>query len=382
MGREIYAFSLFCAFTILIIILYKVLCGYVNPKTRNFFVSMICLEIAIMVCEAGWIVFEGRNTEYTTPLIYICNILYYILLICLSIVWLYYSERSQKNKLCKNKLLFVTACLPLLLQIPLYISTPFTGIVFKVENYKLVYSEFFYYFPAILFIYLFVSSFKALILAFKKENLVSKNIYLSLSKFVITPFLGAVLQFRVVFIPGISLGIMICILLFFIDNVQELISIDPLTQVNNRTHLFRYLQSNMTKSDEHNFYIIMMDINDFKSINDTYGHIEGDHALVAVAKTLKNIAAKHNAFISRYGGDEFLIAVKLNVSDSIDVFCLELKSALEEDNTRRGRDFNISLSMGHAKYEPHIKNVASFIKLADMALYENKEEYRLSKKNQ
>ena len=125
----------------------------------------------------------------------------------------------------------------------------------------------------------------------------------------------------------------------------------------------------------------MMDINDFKSINDTYGHIEGDYALVALAKTLKNIALEHNAFISRYGGDEFLIAVKLDSDSSIDVFCLELQSALKEDNDRRQREFNISISMGYAKYDTSIKSVAHFIRLADIALYENKAEYRAGKKN-
>ena len=79
-----------------------------------------------------------------------------------------------------------------------------------------------------------------------------------------------------------------------------------LTGVNNRSQFFRYASdvingNTFVRSEKAR--LILIDLNDFKDINDTYGHIAGDNALRALGRALKTVARQYNCFVARYGGD-------------------------------------------------------------------------------
>ncbi len=65
------------------------------------------------------------------------------------------------------------------------------------------------------------------------------------------------------------------------------------------------LFSNVDQAED--VYLLMMDADGFKQINDRYGHVEGDHALQVVATALKDVCSASGGFIARYGGDEFVV---------------------------------------------------------------------------
>lgn len=90
-----------------------------------------------------------------------------------------------------------------------------------------------------------------------------------------------------------------------------MISMDPLTQLNNcnrrEQHLFE-----CGRSQDLNMYLLVLDVNRFKKINDEHGHVQGDLALKAIANYLKESCIEKSDFIARYGGDEFVIEYKGN----------------------------------------------------------------------
>ena len=98
------------------------------------------------------------------------------------------------------------------------------------------------------------------------------------------------------------LGILVC-MVFVMQLISQdrAVSVDFLTGLNNRKELMRYLGRLFEKTDEldQNLGLIFIDINDFKGINDTYGHNQGDKALLTVASCLKKAAFKKNCFICR-----------------------------------------------------------------------------------
>ena len=115
---------------------------------------------------------------------------------------------------------------------------------------------------------------------------------------------------------GFTIGLMIV----FIGRERNKISRDELTGLNNRRE-YEYAVDRIAKGSG-TAIIVMVDVDDFKNINDTYGHLEGDYALKAVAEILKNVCSicKHLGSIAlyRYGGDEFtLISTDLNTIDNI-----------------------------------------------------------------
>lgn len=85
---------------------------------------------------------------------------------------------------------------------------------------------------------------------------------------------------------------------------------DALTNLNNRRHLNHFLEERLSKaSPERPVTVYMIDINGFKSINDRFGHVEGDNALRFFADVFRDVGSRYNAFIARYGGDEFSLVL-------------------------------------------------------------------------
>ena len=112
----------------------------------------------------------------------------------------------------------------------------------------------------------------------------------------------------------------------------------------------------------------------FKSINDTYGHIQGDAALVRIADALRLGARdfQHRVNIARYGGDEFVILANADDIDQIDALRDSIDRALTRLNREANAPYELSVSMGAARADPSL-SLKELIEKADEQLYEEKE---------
>lgn len=155
--------------------------------------------------------------------------------------------------------------------------------------------------------------------------------------------------------------------------VKAKAGIDPLTGLNNRQNLKKHIESLTKKISP--FSVIMMDIDDFKKANDTYGHTEGDRILKDLAAILKSKEEENNKAY-RYGGEEFcMICEKINSKEAY-----KLAETIRENfsataySFKEASDihFTISLGITDFHYEKN-KNVEDIIKKADEALYESKQ---------
>ena len=100
-------------------------------------------------------------------------------------------------------------------------------------------------------------------------------------------------------------------LLLYIIYQEQLISTDPLTGLNNRNRFETYMLSLFSNADQaEDVYLLMMDADGFKQINDRYGHVEGDHASSGCCDGAQGCLFAGWWLIARYGGDEFVGAPK------------------------------------------------------------------------
>lgn len=120
-----------------------------------------------------------------------------------------------------------------------------------------------------------------------------------------------------------------------------------------------------------NNYIVMIDVDKFKSINDTYGNLEGDRALKYMAKILKEATSKKDGFLARYGGDEFIIIFSDITEEEIIKFADEVHELTKKTKDDLGYFF--SASIGYAKMEEN-EAIEDVIAKADNNLYNAKEE--------
>lgn len=177
------------------------------------------------------------------------------------------------------------------------------------------------------------------------------------------------------FILPCMLGILVC-MVFVMQLISQdrAVSVDFLTGLNNRKELMRYLGRLFEKTDEldQNLGLIFIDINDFKGINDTYGHNQGDKALLTVASCLKKAAFKKNCFICRYAGDEFTVVLKESTTETAQNYINTLEEELNKCNNSGHYDMTISLSIGHVQYSEKYITPDEFIAAADQLMYGQK----------
>lgn len=174
----------------------------------------------------------------------------------------------------------------------------------------------------------------------------------------------------------IPIAIFSVILVIFTTFQQTSINTDALTQMNNRRKAMEYLTAQIDYvSSDSPLYIYICDINKFKAINDTFGHLEGDNAIILLADSIKEAIKLSNGFAARYGGDEFIIAIKpqndeYDVNEIIDNInnLTNLKCNLEN------KPYKVSITAGYIKCQDKNKTVETYLKEADSMLYENKEK--------
>lgn len=167
---------------------------------------------------------------------------------------------------------------------------------------------------------------------------------------------------------------------------------DPVTQLPNRRFLESFVRSLMSHSVtvsregevlsqenplQNRFYIIFIDIDDFKQVNDIYGHEYGDILLKAIAQRLKN-NLRGRDIVARYGGDEFVALVHHPVSSQqedihIEPILTRLMGVSKEPYKIKDKSLVVTLSFGVSEFPNHGDTIEHLLSCADRAMYSSKE---------
>jgi diguanylate cyclase (GGDEF)-like protein len=169
------------------------------------------------------------------------------------------------------------------------------------------------------------------------------------------------------------------------DAVQEqnrlsaLSQTDELTGVlNRRAYTEIVLQyEEQYKQNHTDFVLYMIDLDDFKTVNDNYGHEYGNLVLQSICKSL-TVAASDNCVLFRYGGDEFVILHQLQSEDEIELLQKRFIRAVDSPRNLDGAKFSVKASIGHALYS-ETTSLLSLIELADKRMYEMKKQHKASR---
>lgn len=152
-------------------------------------------------------------------------------------------------------------------------------------------------------------------------------------------------------------------------HLKKKIQLDELTGIKNRTAL-RIAMNEMELDYSDNSYILaMIDLDNFKRLNDSFGHVMGDQYLVEFANILKTTCKGATPF--RYGGDEFCILFQNSTLDYVVKVCQSIQKAIEVVDMGIDMEFSFTVSIGIAQYLKHTNSTKLFIN-TDKALYESK----------
>ncbi len=162
------------------------------------------------------------------------------------------------------------------------------------------------------------------------------------------------------------------------ERLHKLSITDELTGILNRRGFITLAEQHIKVADRKQapFYLVFVDINDMKLINDNWGHKAGDKALVQVAEVLKMF--RDSDIIGRLGGDEFVALLNGNLAEnniviSEDMITRRINNNLAKIKKMHKNEFDLSISFGVIRYDPyHPCSLDELMSKADMLMYENK----------
>ncbi len=162
------------------------------------------------------------------------------------------------------------------------------------------------------------------------------------------------------------------------EEIYRLTTIDGLTQVYNKRYFIETLEREIGRAQRYrrDLSLIMFDIDNFKAINDTYGHLAGDHVLKQLASVIKSRIRRED-ILSRYGGEEFAIVLpEIDAYNSVQ-FAEKIRKLIEKAVFKfEDTEIPITISIGVTSISPDVREPPDFIKIADANLYEAKAQGR------
>lgn len=160
--------------------------------------------------------------------------------------------------------------------------------------------------------------------------------------------------------------------------VKEASTKDPLLGINNRKHFFDIIEEKVAKHPKKSFAMVMVDIDFFKSFNDSYGHQFGDKVLIETAKVLSKNIDQENDEIARYGGEEIVICID-DASSHENVFKIvdDMRKKLSSNIVKyEGIEKSVTASFGISYYPENGDTVQKVLNVSDSMLYKAKKTGR------
>ena len=361
------------SFVILIIIYFNVY----NRQEKVFlqyklFIGLVQANMALIIIDIlGW-VFNGLLGKWSLAANTGFNLLLYLVEPMPLMLWILYTDFQvwhDENKIDKMKKWLILVWL--INAVPSVMSIE-TGWLFYVGEDNVYHRGTYYWwhvgYCALLLMYSFC------VILFNRKIL-ELRYFRSLMMFFVPQLIGTTIQS---FKYGVSYtwsGMMLSLLIIYFNIQDRGLSTDYLTGLYNRRQLDNYMKTKLRKSvNGKNFSAILIDLKDFKQINDKWGHDVGDEALKDAARIIKKCLG-NNDLAARFGGDEFFIILEIGDVEALEQVVSQLKNTVSQFNAEGKRAYEINCSIGYAVYDAALQmSPGEFFKHIDMLMYEDKRD--------
>ena len=363
-----------------------VLIGIILLKTRglsqmvaqsNFAMSIIA-EMVFFVSDTLFVLVNEGVLPGGKPVMMACKEVYFLATAAMCFFWFIYFEYLRETRFVKRRRYVLYSTSILWLMVIALLANLFNHSLFYIDESGVYRRGPFFILTYILsYSYVLIAFIRVMINLKRDAEATNKDLLIRLAFFPLFPGISGVLQFIYPRLPIACATISITTLYLYLTWVDQLISLDPLTGLNNRkqlTHTFNNLSKSHEDQDKIRLYLI--DVNHFKQINDTYGHLQGDNALKIIAEALKATCkgANRGTVIARYGGDEFVILVSENNNDETIDLKERIKEKLKELSEKKSVPFELTVSVGSACSD-NGDSLKDLILKADKAMYMEKKKY-------
>lgn len=358
------------AILVLFLLLYRIRIAQTNQFDEKAYNFLLIVTFIATINETLSFIIDARPGFIFYILQYISNTICTDASVIVGYCWClfveYHIHRNFKRIKKKSRILAVPLIIATIL---IFINLLGTGIIFDISKEN-VYTRGPMNF--ILYIFVFVYYIESIYTVQKAKNDSILVEFFPIYFFIIPCMIGTMIQGFFFGISTIWLCVAIAFIIVYIEIQISISFIDDLSGLYNRKYMNHYLNKLQNNKTKH-VYGFLLDVNDFKVINDTYGHLSGDRAIIHIGKILQN-AVGNGCVAIRMGGDEFVIFAILKSNEE----ALALKKRIEQNvrqfNIHSKEPFHLSFSIGIAKYNG---NIDTFLSAMDDSMYEAKNMHRL-----
>lgn len=319
--------------------------------------ALVCCVVLYCVSDTFAVLFRGAQGDQARTILWIANTIYITTPIVMLVCWGRYTnlhtfsaykfpEWTRAISYVLLAVVFVTTLLSF--------STPLTGFAFTLDEHNIYHRRFgIYVVMGVIIAVLAYITIRMIVVSKKGESLEARRRAKILAWFAVPCIVFPIVQMAVYGSTMAQVGYTFGIFIIHLGGQQAQISKDALTGINNRQE-YEKMADRLIAGPGGKLLVAVADVNKFKSINDGYGHAEGDRALQSVAKILAQTCGKcHDCCriaLFRYGGDEFIMLSTDYEDDTAEhVLRQSLEQVQDDWNAQSSVDYDISLSLGIAK---------------------------------
>lgn len=346
----------------------------ISSRRRTFLRLVWC---AVILCLSDIAAGLSNKAQFSgaTSFIETSNIIYFLAISWCCFIWMIF-VKQRLNGLEYNYKRFMTyAAIPLLVITLVILLNPLLHFMFTVtENNEYVRGQGIYLHWLVSWGYLFWSEIIVLQKMKNEPSKINRRKMVPLLWFIVAPAIAAIMQMLFYGVSAMQCGVTFSVVLMTFGVLQEKISMDSLTGLNNRSALENYLSDQLLRLRPR-LTMFMCDVDHFKQINDTLGHLMGDLALKNVALILKDACGKcsERLFLCRYGGDEFVICGANLSEESAQKLQRDITEGLETFNKGSHNVFTLEISIGRTEGLCHgFEDAEKLVREADDNMYKNK----------
>lgn len=329
---------------ILVVVLFNnVKNGGENRARQRLFRSLIACDMMILLISAALMVLDNSE-NVVAAFIMAMQSAFLFLNVLFCEIWAFFCTYRSGHRIRKRGFI--------VLSVPLFVVT--MSLVLTLYNTAANILE---WKPLLLTLgaaMLFYIGYSIILIWRGKKNMEKREYYLYLLGPIVIAGVGVAKSFFAlsgsVVWPAVAVGLLV-LQLFALD---EKMNLDHLTGLYNRKYLDAYIEDMLSEyqniqGENRGFAALMLDIDNFKNINDTFGHVQGDKVLISAAKLLKK-SLRRGDFVARYGGDEFMIVLDRCAQQTPEQIIRRLQQNVSQYNTECKQPYELSFSIGCKRF--------------------------------
>lgn len=341
----------------------------------RFFFLLLTAYVVFVIFDAVWAVLVFSQVFEASPqLLAVVNGINVTSVALSGYFWLCFCLAHFESQITNRRVLRILCGLPVLAVVPLHVIGYFThqNVIFEPDG-SISYGIVHVMVTLVPLLYITAATVVALNRHRRATSRSERRTCLVFVLFMLAPLAAGITDIFVPDMPVAAAGAMVSIVFVIMHMQESRISNDALTGLNNRRRADAYLEDAIARSsEEHPVFFFIVDMDRFKSINDTYGHLEGDHALQMMANALRKACSQLNVFAARWGGDEFvLIGALAPAQDPGQVEGL-IQEALDAEVQSARTVYHLACSVGYARCVSTATKRDRLMAEADEMLYEKK----------